>query len=100
MTPDAVEKSRALAAIALQLARNGDWARAARTVQRIDGLLGADGMLIAVAGWCDTLARHLGITGDRPIELRFHELESGVTETADEVTPEIAWAGQLITARM
>jgi hypothetical protein len=100
--PDALkERARTLAAYALRDARAGDYAAASKTVRELNAELGPQGTMIAIAGWCDTLAAHCGISeGSGPLALGWKDTETGRLHLGAEGVPDrIRWAGQLIVAR-
>jgi hypothetical protein len=90
-----------LAAGALAHAVADDMAAAMRMTTRISDNYGGEGMTVAILGWCDALAaRHPAkLTPGRAVQLGFSSVETGGVQSADEVPPEQAWAGQMLLAR-
>lgn len=90
----AKDVARSLASRALNAAMRDEWPVAAAIVRRLNADCGSDGALIAVAGWCDTLAARMGVDGEHPVEVKF-AARPGETEPPTR----IQWAAQLIMAR-
>jgi hypothetical protein len=90
-----------LATTALHAGMRGDWPAATRATQAINDRHGGDGLLAAMLAWTDTFIHHRigAFVSDKPVALAFQSVETGEIESADEVRPEIRWAGQMITAR-
>ena len=95
------ERARTLAAYALRDARAGDYAAASKRVSELNAECGGAGVMIAVAGWCDTLAAHTGISENSgPLTLGWKDAETGRVHLGTEGVPDrVRWAGQLIVAR-
>jgi hypothetical protein len=95
------ERACILAAYALHDARAGDYAAASAHVRQLNAECGGTGTMIAVVGWCDTLAAHSGISEDSgPLALAWKDAETGRIHVGAEGVPDRArWAGQLIVAR-
>ena len=86
---------------ALHAAQLQDWDRATAFVDQLGREHGAEGVEIAMIGWIDTLLSHA-----RPPDAEgfaqpvWQCAEHGhVTHDAHDLPPEIAWGGQLMTAR-
>ena len=101
MTESLKERARTLAAYALRDARAGDYAAASKQVRALNAELGPAGTMIAIAGWCDTLAAHSGISENSgPLALGWKDADTGRMHSGAEGVPDrIRWAGQLIVAR-
>jgi hypothetical protein len=95
------DRARTLAACALRDARAGDYAAASRQVRELNAEYGSAGTMIAIAGWCDTLAAHCGISENSgPLALGWKDAETGRVHLGAEGVPDrVRWAGQLIIAR-
>jgi hypothetical protein len=100
-SPEFPERLLRLAAGALQHAVADDMAAAMRMTQRISDEFGGEGLTTAILGWCDALARAhpVRVQPGQPAQLAFTSVESGGMQSAAEVPPEHAWAGQLLLAR-
>ena len=101
MTESLKERARTLAAYALRDARAGDYTAASRRVRELNAECGSQGAMIAVCGWCDTLAAHSGISENSgPLALGWKDAETGRVHLGTEGVPDrVRWAGQLIVAR-
>ena len=92
-----------LAAEALRDAMREDWEGATRHLKAISDEHGGDGLMCAICAWCDTLAaRHPAMAAMEAgalVQLGWGSDETEGFETADEVSPEQRWAGQVIMAR-
>lgn len=101
MTESLKERARTLAAYALRDARAGDYTAASSHVRQLNAECGSQGAMIAVCGWCDTLAAHSGISENSgPLALGWKDAETGRVHLGTEGVPDRArWAGQLIIAR-
>ena len=95
------DRARTLAAYALRDARAGDYTAASRHVRELNAECGGAGMMIAVRGWCDTLAAHSGVSENSgPLALGWKDAETGRVHLGTEGVPDrVRWAGQLIVAR-
>lgn len=96
-------QARTLASEALVAAMRGDSTAVRAAVTAVNGL-GGQAMEYAVRAWCDTLvSRYQRLTGTSsgdPIHLQFMNPDTGArTGNADDVPPEMAWAGRMILAR-
>lgn len=98
---DLKEQARTLAAYALRDARAGDYAAASRHVRQLNAECGSQGTMIAVCGWCDTLAAQSGISeSSGPLALGWKDTETGRVHSGTEGVPDrVRWAGRLIVAR-
>jgi len=101
MTDALKDRARTLAAYALRDARAGDYAAASRHVRELNAECGSTGAMIAVCGWCDTLAAHSGVSENSgPLALGWKDAETGRVHLGTEGVPDrVRWAGQLIVAR-
>lgn len=101
MTDALKDRARTLAAYALRDARAGDYAAASRHVRQLNAECGSAGAMIAVIGWCDTLAAHSGISEKSgPLALGWKDADTGRVHSGAEGVPDrFRWAGQLIVAR-
>jgi hypothetical protein len=101
MTESLKERARILAAYALRDARAGDYAAARKHVSQLNAECGGVGTMIAVRGWCDTLAAHSGVSENSgPLALGWKDAETGRIHLGTEGVPDrVRWAGQLIVAR-
>jgi len=101
MTDALKDRARTLAAYALRDARAGDYAAASRHVRELNAECGSTGAMIAVRGWCDTLAAHSGVSENSgPLALGWKDAETGRVHLGTEGVPDrVRWAGQLIVAR-
>ena len=92
-----------LAAEALRDAMRENWEGATRCLKAISDEHGGDGLLCAICAWCDTLAaRHpamAAMNAGAMVHLGWTSDEITGIETADEVSPESRWSGQVIMAR-
>ncbi|MBA9003697.1 hypothetical protein [Thermomonospora cellulosilytica] len=90
-----------LAGAALTAAREDEWKRAGRMLQRINDECGPDGMQRAMLAFCDTALTRSEITPGGPVRIAFKALDGdGRITGADEVPrPEIVWAGRMLGAR-
>jgi hypothetical protein len=95
------ERARMLAAYALRDARAGDYAAASRHVRTLNAECGSQGTMLAICGWCDTLAAHLNLDENPgPLALAWKDAETGRVHAGTGGVPDRArWAGQLIVAR-
>jgi hypothetical protein len=95
------ERARTLAAYALHEARAGDYAAASKHVRMLNAECGSQGTMLAICGWCDTLAAHLNLDENSgPLALAWKDVETGRIHAGTEGVPDRArWAGQLIVAR-
>ena len=98
---DIKERARTLAAYALRDARAGDYTAASKHVRQLNDECGSQGTMIAVCGWCDTLAAHSGVSENSgPLALGWKDAETGRVHAGAEGVPDrVRWAGQLIVAR-
>lgn len=91
-----------LADDAFQAALAGRRDAASNAVQRIGDTFGVDGICVALAAWCDTLADH-ATDGrvKRRSRMRFLDRGTGRLHDADSdaVPPGVAWTARLVAAR-
>lgn len=89
-----------MASQTLLMAVLGLWDHAYVLVQRIEAEAGGEAVLDAMIFWVDAW---LGIHGKPPediaVRLAFRDLSGGPDRDADDVPPEIAWAGRFMAAR-
>jgi hypothetical protein len=93
-----------LAHKALQAEIFGQHDQAASAVQAINDELGAPGVTLAIMAWCDTLVLYYrkatGTPDDAPVQPAWlNSRTRRVAADADEVPPEVRWAGRLVAAR-
>lgn len=100
MTPaQARRRSIQLARHALRVAAAGDLPRAHRIIARIRDETGSDGLMHALATWCDMLIRNAPEYAPGPVTLRWVDAATGRPRTGnDQIPPDIEWAGQFIAA--
>jgi hypothetical protein len=89
-----------LAMTALHSAIRDDWPAAAKAVQALNDL-GDGSLMAAILAWCDTCLASQGVAMDavRPVQVRWQQDGEGPLQSADEVSPVVRWAGQLINSR-
>ena len=88
-----------LAGAALQGAVDQDAPAAAAAINAISAEHGGEGLTEAIIAWCDTLTALLPLPrGGDLVGLGWID-ETGQARTADDVDPQVRWAGQIVTAR-
>lgn len=89
-----------MASQTLLMAVLGLFGHAYELVRRIESDAGGEAVLDAMIFWVDAW---LGIQGKPPediaVRLAFRDLTGGPDRDADDVPPEIAWAGRFMAAR-
>jgi hypothetical protein len=93
-----------LSTVALHSAQLENWARAATAVKALNDELGGEGIMFALAGWCDTLiVRQQEIMGGQDGDIArpawLNATTGEVALDADDVPPPVRWAGRLVAAR-
>lgn len=88
------------AAAVLQAAIRRDRAATQTAVTALIAAFGADVLPQVMLAWVDTTLNAQGVTADgRPARIVFGNPATGRVSDADDVPPEIAWAGRLLGAR-
>ena len=98
MTETDRERAIRIATVALHRAQAEDLPGAADYVKRLSG---TDGLITAVLAWIDTYIARVWPqhTPGQRVRVRWYHVPDDQVETADEVSPSVRWAGQLIAAR-
>ncbi len=88
------------AGAALHAAMADDWGAVSRALQTLIDECGGEGVIAAMSAWCDTLLIHThDIDPKVPLRLLFVNADTGDIGDADDVPPEVRWAGRLVAAR-
>lgn len=87
-----------LAGAALQGAVAQDLAATAAAMNAISAEYGSEGLTEAIIAWCDTLTAAYplpagDLTGTGRVD------ETGLARTAEDVDPQVRWAGRIVMAR-
>lgn len=88
-----------LARDALAATMEERWPDARAALRGLDDRYGGDGLVQAALLWIDALIDQHGGHHGSPVALAFEAVETGEVGGADDVRPEVAWAGRLMTAR-
>lgn len=84
---------------------------AAATVKEIETLHGPDVIPTVICAWVDTFTAHVGLVDppgvdgdpgflDHPVQMLFRDADTGeVTDSADDLDPDVAWAARVINSR-
>jgi hypothetical protein len=88
-----------LAGAALQGAVDQDAPAAAAAINAISAEYGGEGLTEAIIAWCDTLTAALPIPSGGDLAGLGWVDETGQARAADDVDPQVRWAGRIVMAR-